>query len=190
MRSLVSIEQQSPRRPCNISSNMNSGGSKGGARDAPQGSKFFHLHAVFGKIVCWRPLDSWRRHLGEILDPSLMKTKIKNNYNYHIYLINSLNMSLKNVILNILLNLISRNLILFENNTQIWDWKSGECGCTLIQIWPMILIHLQISADHICRNLDLYFLVFFRRRGYPNFRWPRKIPAMGGCCLIVTPSQT
>ena len=32
-----------------------SGGSKGGTRDTPWGSKFFQFYAVFGKIVCWRP---------------------------------------------------------------------------------------------------------------------------------------
>ena len=53
-----------------------SGGSKGSSRDArsPGGSKFFQFHAVlgnFGKIVCWRPLESWPPHLGEILYPLL-----------------------------------------------------------------------------------------------------------------------
>ena len=42
------------------------GGSKGGARDAPQ-SNYFHFHAVSGKnpvkITGWRPLPVW-----EILD--------------------------------------------------------------------------------------------------------------------------
>ena len=28
----------------------------------------------FGKIVCWRPLGSWRPLLGEILDPSLIES--------------------------------------------------------------------------------------------------------------------
>ena len=50
-----------------------SGRSEGGARDAcptpRRGSKFFQFHAVFGKI--WRPLESWRPYLGEILDPPL-----------------------------------------------------------------------------------------------------------------------
>ena len=53
-----------------------SGGSKGGARDAPPGPKFFQFHAVFGKI--WQhcmlappPLGSWRPLIGEILDPPL-----------------------------------------------------------------------------------------------------------------------
>ena len=27
----------------------------------------------FGKIVCWRPLESWRPNFGEILDPSLKR---------------------------------------------------------------------------------------------------------------------
>ena len=40
-----------------------------------QGSKFFQLHALLAEI--WRnrmlapPLEGWRLHLGEILDPPL-----------------------------------------------------------------------------------------------------------------------
>ena len=31
----------------------------------------------FGKIICWRPPESWRLHLGEILDPPLTgKSKV------------------------------------------------------------------------------------------------------------------
>ena len=48
-----------------------SGGSKGGARDAPPGPKFFHFHAVFDQKIgphthfgSWRPPwgKSWIRH--------------------------------------------------------------------------------------------------------------------------------
>ena len=43
---------------------------------APPGSNFFQFHAVFGKIWQIRmlapPLGSWRRLLGEILDPPLV----------------------------------------------------------------------------------------------------------------------
>ena len=55
---------------------MNIGGSKGapGTR-APLGSKFFHFHAVFGKILNNNNSNfgSWRTLLGKILDPPLMK---------------------------------------------------------------------------------------------------------------------
>ena len=53
---------------------------RGGARDAspPWVSKFFRFHTVLGKI--WQnrvlatphPLEGWRPHLDEILDPPLM----------------------------------------------------------------------------------------------------------------------
>ena len=36
---------------------------------------FIGFLGKFGKIVCWRPLESWRPHLGEILDPPLLSTK-------------------------------------------------------------------------------------------------------------------
>ena len=54
-------------------------GSKGSARDAPRGPKFFQFHAVFGKI--WQnrmlaPPGSWRPLLGEILDPPLFSDRI------------------------------------------------------------------------------------------------------------------
>ena len=29
----------------------------------------------FGKIVCWRPLEGWRTHLGKILDPPLRRDR-------------------------------------------------------------------------------------------------------------------
>ena len=32
---------------------------------------FMQFLGKFGKIVCWRPLGSWRPLLGEILDPPL-----------------------------------------------------------------------------------------------------------------------
>ena len=55
----------------------NSGGSKGGARDAhppggPNSFNFMQFLGKFGKIVRMRPpppLGSWRPLLGEILDP-------------------------------------------------------------------------------------------------------------------------
>ena len=53
-----------------------SGGSKEGARDAPQGPNsfnFLQFWGKFGKIVCWRPPPgSWRPLLEEILDPPLV----------------------------------------------------------------------------------------------------------------------
>ena len=55
--------------------NQRSGGSEGGARDASPRSKFFQFHAVFGEI--WQnrmlalPLEGWRPHQREILDPPL-----------------------------------------------------------------------------------------------------------------------
>ena len=52
-------------------SNILSGVSQGGARDAsppggPNSFNFMQFLGNFGKIVCWRPL------LGEILDPPLI----------------------------------------------------------------------------------------------------------------------
>ena len=46
----------------------------GGARDPPPwASKFFiQFLGKIGKIVCWRPLEGWRSHFGEILDPPLI----------------------------------------------------------------------------------------------------------------------
>ena len=52
------------------------GGSKGGARDERPswGSKFFHFHAVFGKIIENNsPFGSWCPLLGKILDQPLFK---------------------------------------------------------------------------------------------------------------------
>ena len=56
---------------------MTSSGSKEGTRDAsPGGSEFFQFHAVIGKLwqksYLYDPLEGWRPHLGEILDPPLM----------------------------------------------------------------------------------------------------------------------
>ena len=57
------------------------GGSKGGVRDAcllplrhPISFNFMQFSGQFGKMVCWCPLppESWRPHLGEILDPPLL----------------------------------------------------------------------------------------------------------------------
>ena len=54
--------------------------SRGGARDAPPGSKFFHFHALFGKNLknnsnfgSWRPPP-----LGKILDPPLPVVLVRN----------------------------------------------------------------------------------------------------------------
>ena len=50
-----------------------SGGSEG-ARGTPLGPNSFNFMQFlgkFGKIVCWRPPESWCPHLGEILDPPL-----------------------------------------------------------------------------------------------------------------------
>ena len=33
---------------------------------------FMQFLGTFGKFVCWRPLEGWRPHLGEILDPQLL----------------------------------------------------------------------------------------------------------------------
>ena len=65
--------------PVNYATNIPSGGSKGGREERsspPRGSKFFQFHAVFGKF--WQnrmltpPLEGWRSHLGEMLDPPLI----------------------------------------------------------------------------------------------------------------------
>ena len=37
----------------------------------PDSFNFMQFLGKFGKIVCWRPLDSWQPHLGEILDLQL-----------------------------------------------------------------------------------------------------------------------
>ena len=41
-----------------------------------RGFNFMQFQGNFGKIVCWRPLEGWRSHLGEILDPPLDSTLI------------------------------------------------------------------------------------------------------------------
>ena len=55
-----------------------SGGSKGGHEGRDPGSKFFQFHAVFwenlAKSYVGAPLEGWRPHLGEILDPPLVFT--------------------------------------------------------------------------------------------------------------------
>ena len=62
--------------------NRASGGSEGGARDAPppRGSKFFQFHAVFwgnlAKLYVGAPPGSWRPLLGEILYP-LLRASLK-----------------------------------------------------------------------------------------------------------------
>ena len=38
---------------------------------SPNSFNFMQFLGKFGKIVCWRPLESWRPLLGEILDPPL-----------------------------------------------------------------------------------------------------------------------
>ena len=37
----------------------------------PNSFNFMQFLGKFRKIVCWRPWEGWRPHLGEILDPSL-----------------------------------------------------------------------------------------------------------------------
>ena len=37
----------------------------------PNSFIFLQFLGTFGKIVCWCPPESWRPHLGEILDPPL-----------------------------------------------------------------------------------------------------------------------
>ena len=59
-----------------------SGGSKGGARTrvppGPNSFNFMQFLGNFGKILCWHPLESWRYHLWEILNPPL---NVKYGYN-------------------------------------------------------------------------------------------------------------
>ena len=38
----------------------------------PNSFNFMQFLGKFGKIVCWRPLEGWRPHLEEILDPPLL----------------------------------------------------------------------------------------------------------------------
>ena len=38
----------------------------------PNSFNFMQFLGKFGKIVCWRPPESWRPLLGEILDPPLL----------------------------------------------------------------------------------------------------------------------
>ena len=68
-----------------------SGGSKGGARDAPpppppgpNSFNFMQFLGKFGKFVCWRPpRGSWCPLLGEILDPPLVISHTIFNSMYH-----------------------------------------------------------------------------------------------------------
>ena len=46
-------------------------GARGTPPGGPNSLNFMHFLGNFGKIVCWRPPESWRPHLGEILDPPL-----------------------------------------------------------------------------------------------------------------------
>ena len=58
-----------------LSDKKPSGGSKEGREGCPPGGpnsfNFMPFLGKFGKIVCWRPLESWRPLLGEILDTPL-----------------------------------------------------------------------------------------------------------------------
>ena len=52
------------------------GDLRGGASDTNGGLNSFNFMQFlgkFGKTVCWRPLEGWCPHLGEILDPPLNK---------------------------------------------------------------------------------------------------------------------
>ena len=48
-------------------------GREGRALGGPNSFNFMQFLEKFGKIVCWRPLEGWRPHLGEILDPPLLR---------------------------------------------------------------------------------------------------------------------
>ena len=37
----------------------------------PNSFNFMQFWGKFGEIICWRPVEGWRPHLGEILDPPL-----------------------------------------------------------------------------------------------------------------------
>ena len=41
------------------------------APSGPYSFNFMQFWGKFGKIVCWRSLEGWHPHLGEILDPPL-----------------------------------------------------------------------------------------------------------------------
>ena len=58
-----------------------SGGSNGGLRvtrapPGPNSFNFMQFWGKFGKIVCWRPPEGWRPHLGEILDLPLQYKRV------------------------------------------------------------------------------------------------------------------
>ena len=42
----------------------------------PNSFNFMQFLGRFGKIVCWRPREGWRPHVGEILDPPLHSQQI------------------------------------------------------------------------------------------------------------------
>ena len=44
-----------------------------GRPPGPNSFNFMQFLGKFGKIICWRPLEGWRPHLGEILDPPLLQ---------------------------------------------------------------------------------------------------------------------
>ena len=43
---------------------------------APNSFNFMQFLGKFGAIVCWRPPESWRPHLGETLGPPLLIKQI------------------------------------------------------------------------------------------------------------------
>ena len=58
-------------------------------RAPPNSFNFMQFLGKFGKIVCWRPLESWRPHLGEILDPLLpnvMPSFVVKDYHKRAYM--------------------------------------------------------------------------------------------------------
>ena len=81
-----------------------SGGSKGDARDAPppgpNSFNFMQFWGKFGKIVCWRPLGSWRPLLGEILGPPLVINRYKSGANMvqFVFFANNANLIIANEI--------------------------------------------------------------------------------------------
>ena len=40
----------------------------------PNSFNFTQFLLKFGQIVCWRPGEGWRPHLGEMLDPPLVES--------------------------------------------------------------------------------------------------------------------
>ena len=59
-----------------------SGRSKGereGRPSGPNSFNFMQFWGNFGKIVCWRPLEGWCPHLGEILDSPLDRSNYGGN---------------------------------------------------------------------------------------------------------------